>query len=117
MDIVEIFGPDGKPVHFYSDDEAYDQVHLGKYSYSAINHNRQPAKKEISLCRTHIDELITSFAPKAVIHVGAVARDHYRVSLPSLCIRHPASISRQEYKLLDIKKEARKLQRFIEGLS
>lgn len=117
MDITDILDKDGKPVHFFSDDEAYSQIRFKNYSYSAINHNRQPSRKEIELCRPHINELLHSYSPKGIVYVGAIARDHYKTSLPSIYLLHPAAIARQEYKLLTIKKQARKLQKFIEGFN
>lgn len=116
QDIIEITDSTGEPVNFYQDDEAYEAVHLQKYSFSSVNQNRQPSKKEIELCRPHINELVQSFSPRGIVHVGAIARDSYRTTHPSIYLLHPAAIARQEYKLLTIKREARKLHNFVQSL-
>lgn len=111
--------------------------------YELMDWNREPTKAEMELCRPHIDELIENFHPNGVVYLGKVAESYadpklilpeqrltdpdaklykhtthsigyvYR-HLPTLSLYHPAYIARLEYKLLTVKKEARKLDQFVE---
>lgn len=112
--------------------------------YELLNWNREPTKAEIDLCKPHIDELLESYQPHGVVYLGKVAESykdpnylipvesyigdplakHYRHTnynddwvkrhVPTLSLFHPAYIARLEYKLLTIRKEARKLDEFVE---
>lgn len=99
-------------------DEKYDETFsLSDYildtDYELYNWNREPTEAEMEICRPHIDELITSFQPHGVVYLGKVA-ESYVTRLPTLALYHPAYIARLEYKLLPLRKEARKLDHFIE---
>jgi len=97
-----------------------------KYSWTVTNivccrpeENRQPVKAEIELCRPHIDELVTTTKPTGIVYLGLVAKKNYPQKLhklPCLSLLHPAKILREEFKLLPVLKEARKLQLFVDSL-
>ena len=107
--------------------------------YQTVNWNREPVASEIEHCKPHIDEMLESFKPHGVVYLGKVAQSYnqpkypvteddllsneaqlFRHSTgpyrhpPTLSLFHPAYIARLEYKLLALKKEARKLERFVE---
>ncbi len=112
--------------------------------YEIQNWNREPTKAEIELCKPHIDELMESFRPHGVVYLGKVAESYtnpkylipteklvsdpesklFRHSsynndwswrhIPTLSMLHPAYIARMEYKLLTVRKEAHKLDLFVE---
>jgi len=111
--------------------------------YEFLNWNREPTKAEIDLCKPHIDEMIEWYQPHGVVYLGKVAESYkdpkylvhearlldsnsrlfrhttfkkdfvYR-HVPTLSLFHPAYIARLEYKLLTIRKEAKKLDEFVE---
>jgi uracil-DNA glycosylase len=83
------------------------------------NYGRQPTKKEMSACRSHIDELISSFHPEGLVYIGSYARDNYAPirKLPTHHFPHPSFILREhEFRLIPVKQEAKKLQKFIQNL-
>lgn len=111
--------------------------------YELLNWNREPTKAEIDLCKPHIDELMESYQPHGVVYLGKIAESYkdpkYLVSetkllepeaklfrhtsykegfvqrhVPTLSLFHPTYIARLEYKLLTIRKEAKKLDEFVE---
>lgn len=114
------------------------------HDHELQNWNREPTSAEIETCRPHIDELVQVFQPHAIVYLGKVAESYnvprYRIPIeqlltpeaklfrhtktdseefvyrhPStLSLYHPAYIARLEYKLLTLKKEARKLDTLIE---
>jgi hypothetical protein len=84
--------------------------------YQLDNWNRTPEKKELEACRPHIEEIVESEQPHGIVYLGKVA-ESYKTRLPKLSLHHPAYISRMEYKLLPVKKEALKLTRFIDQLN
>lgn len=83
---------------------------------STTNLNRTPTQKELEACSPHLKELVTSFGPRAVINLGKVAAT-FQTRLPTLNVMHPAAIARMEYKLLAMKKEARKIDTFLTSLN
>lgn len=111
--------------------------------YELLNWNREPTKAEIDLCKPHIDELVEWYQPHGVVYLGKIAESYkdpkYLISeikllepeaklfrhtsykagfaqrhVPTLSLFHPAYIARLEYKLLTIRKEAKKLDEFVE---
>ncbi len=118
MDIMELYDAAGEPVTIDEDHEAIEFLSSPGTSYAAFNHNRDPSKKEIELCRPHLNELMKSFSPRGVVYLGAVARNSYPItSIPTLSLLHPAFIARQEFKLLTVRREAVKLDAFLKSLS
>lgn len=111
--------------------------------YELLNWNREPTSAEIELCKPHIEEMIEWYQPHGVVYLGKVAESYKNPSylvpetkllepeaklfrhtnfkggfvhrhLPTLSLFHPAYIARLEYKLLTIRKEAKKLDEFVE---
>jgi len=122
---------------FSLDDYTYE------HDYELLNWNREPTKAEIDLCKPHIDEMIEWYQPHGVVYLGKVAESYkepkYLIHeskllqtdaklfrhtmapkgfvhrhIPTLSLFHPAYIARLEYKLLTIRKEAKKLDEFVE---
>jgi len=83
--------------------------------YELYDWNREPTKSEMEACRPHIDEIVTHYKPDGIVYLGKIAQN-YGTRLPKLSLYHPAFIARQEYKLLPVLKEARKLRNFIHEL-
>lgn len=96
-----------------TDPETMDD--LSPEDYELQNWNRDPVDAEIQLCKPHIDEMIENWEPDAVVYLGKVARK-YETKLPYIELLHPAYISRMEYKLLTVKKQARKLHKLVERI-
>ncbi len=133
-----------RPVDVVMVDENYElNDELTSDDYELLNWNREPTKAEIDLCKPHIDELMESYQPHGIVYLGKIAESYkdpkYLVSetkllepeaklfrhtgykggfvhrhVPTLSLFHPAYIARLEYKLLTIRKEARKLDEFVE---
>lgn len=82
--------------------------------------NREPEKSEQELCLDHTLELFGSYKFHGVILVGKVAEKYHNQflthNLPVLSLKHPAFISRMDYKLYTIKEEARKLELWLRSL-
>jgi uracil-DNA glycosylase len=118
-DIVRLYGPDGKEIYCADDDEANDALETSGATIDAINHGRPPLKSEISICSPHIDELVATFKPKGIVYLGLLPMAHYRTSLPytKLFGNSISQFMKQEYKLLPLKREARKLLEFVKELS
>ena len=93
---------------------------LSKYvlgdDYELQDFNRQPTRIEIDTCKPHIDELVSTFEPHAIVRLGVTARS-YQSKLPTLDLLHPAAIARLECKLLTVLKETHKLELFLEKLA
>lgn len=93
---------------------------LSKYvlgdDYELQDWNRNPTKVEIDTCRPHIDELVETYQPDAIVRLGLIAKS-YQSRLPTLDLQHPASIARLECKLLTVLKESHKLELFLEKLA
>lgn len=97
-----------------------------KFSWTTTNivccrpEDRQPVGAEAELCRKHIDELIQTVKPDGIVYLGATAKKHYgpkKHKLPTVSLDHPTKILREEeFKLLPILRNARKLQLFIDSL-
>lgn len=88
--------------------------------YEIIDKNRDPSKAEIDACSPHIDELITETSPNGIVFLGQVAakyKSRMKQRIPTLQLMHPAFIARMELKVLTIKKQARKLEKFLEKLA
>ena len=113
MTIVQLYDKNGDPIDTFTDDEATTVLREPGVHFDAIDHNRQPTRKEMELCRPHITELLSSYRPQAVVYLGALARDNFHTQLPSISLTHPAAIARLEYKLLPIKRQARLLETFL----
>lgn len=83
--------------------------------------NREPEEAEQELCLNHTFELLTSYHFDGVLLVGKIAETYNNKflthTLPTISIVHPAYIARQDYKLLTIKEQARKLQLWLKTLS
>jgi uracil-DNA glycosylase len=82
--------------------------------------NRQPTKEELELCRPRLEQLVMEYAFDGVVYLGAVANFHTKnhISRPgiftkALKLLHPAYIAREEYKLLTVKRQARKLNKYV----
>lgn len=110
--------------------------------YELYDWNRNPTKGELERCSPHIQELLSTYKPHGVVYLGSIAASYqnpnYEVSssdlhehdaryfkhkeskdkilryVPTLELYHPAYIARMEYKVLPVKKEAKKLEHFIE---
>ena len=118
-DIVKLLGPDGKEIYCSEQDEAESAIELFGASIEAINYNRPPSRAEATSCSNHIDELISTFKPRGIVYLGILPMAYYRCSLPYLCLFKPSMFvfMKQEYKLLPLKHEARKLSAFVKELS
>ena len=81
------------------------------YSYS--NFDRQPHPEEIRACQPHINEIDKTFKPQGIVYLGQIARNNYMTNKRTLHLVRPSHIARQEYKVLLMKIEARKLYSFI----
>ena len=133
-----------RPVDVIMVDEDYElSDELTSDDYELINWNREPTKAEIELCKPHIDELLEWYQPHGVVYLGKIAESYkdpkylvheakllhtdaklfrhtaykkdfvYR-HVPTLSLFRPAYIAKLEYKLLTIRKEAKKLDEFVE---
>src|SRR5690606_31791979 len=79
---------------------------IGKYG--AIT-NRAPTEQEITACNPRLSVL----GPfDGIVYLGLLAR----TGQPGLNLTHPAAILRKEYKLYDLKKEAKKLDNYVNSL-
>lgn len=87
--------------------------------YEIIDKNREPEQAEIKACAPHIEELIADFKPHGIVRLGLVAQLHYqpRNNMPVLDLMHPAKILRLERKVLTVRKQARKLENFVEKIA
>ncbi len=105
---------------------AEDQVDLSKYvlgdDFEVVDKNREPTKAEEDKCRPHIFELINDTHPEGIVFLGKVAegfKKHMtkeRIRIPTLSLFHPAFIARMELKVLTVKRQARKLEKFLEKI-
>lgn len=87
---------------------------IPEYIYS--NFNRQPRPEEIRACQPHINEIDKTFKPQGIVYLGQLARNNYLTNKRTLHLVHPSHIARQEYKVLPMKIEARKLYDFIRDI-
>ena len=81
------------------------------YIYS--DHGRNPQPAEILSCQSHIDELIKTFRPEGIVYIGQLARNSYLTNRKCVTLEDPINIAKQEYKVIPMRKEARKLYDFI----
>lgn len=116
MTIVQLYDKNGDPIDCHEQDDAIAAIANPGVHFDAIDYNRQPSRKEIELCRPHINELLGTIRPQAIVYLGALARENFQTQLPSLGLLHPAAIARQEYKLLTVKRQARLLENFLLAL-
>lgn len=86
--------------------------------------NRQPLPIEQDHCRPHILELLQSYHFNAIITLGEIATNYLNQSLPppqgnlpTLALTHPSHLLREDYILLPLKKEKRKLCQFLKNLT
>jgi DNA polymerase len=103
MDVVYV----GDPTDLDTLEEGVD--------YEITNRNRNPQPAEIEACKPHIQELIQWWKPEGIVYLGKIA-SVYKTRLPKLQLYHPAYIARLETKLYTTRKEAHKLNSFIESI-
>ena len=84
---------------------------VGKYGAIV---NRTPSSQEIEKCMPRLYHLITSVKYEGIVYLGSVAKAFPASS--ALNLTHPAAILRKEYKLYDLKKEAKKLDHYVSNL-
>ena len=86
------------------------------YEYS--NHNRKPNPTEIIACQPHIHEIVSTFKPRGIVYLGQVASNSFLPirTISSLSLLHPATIVKEEYKVITMRKQAKKLTTFIKEI-
>lgn len=85
--------------------------------YEIIDKNRDPTPAEIAACSSHLTELFDELQPHGLVLLGLVAGKYKPPrKIPTLKLVHPAYIVRRELKYLSVKKEARKLEKFLEHI-
>ena len=105
----------------YDDSVPSDTFELG-LDYDIQDKNRDPTKQEIEACKDHLIELIDELQPNAIVTLGKEAvqitklMKEQKYKIPLLKLVHPAFIARKELKYLSVKKQARKLEKFLEQL-
>lgn len=83
----------------------------------SANFNREPTRKEIIACSSHITELEQEYYPQGIVFLGVQALQAKIISrCPTLKLKHPAAIAREEYKVKPMKDQANLLKEFINGL-
>lgn len=99
---------------FYDGKLDLKQFALGE-DYEIHDLNREPTIPEMEACQDHVWELIETEKPNVVLYFGAVAKFYQKkIKLPGLHLLHLAAILRQELKYLTIKRQARKIEKFLE---
>lgn len=103
-----------------------DQVDLSKYvlgdDFEITDKNREPTLYEMEKCRPHIFELINDLHPEGIVFLGKVAEGfkkhmtNNRIRIPTLALMHPAFIARLELKVLTVKRQAQKFEKFLEKI-
>ena len=79
--------------------------------------NRQPTEREREACSPRLDKILATIPFEGIVYLGAVARKYKAPrGMPTVGLKHPALILRKEYKLHDIKLEARKLDQYVMSL-
>lgn len=97
--------------------EQFDRIEANKKVLEFEEINREPNRLEIISCASHITELEKEYRPQGIVFLGLVAKKaKISSNCPTLSLLHPAAIAREEYKVLPMKKEARKLERFIRDI-
>jgi len=91
-----------------------------KLNHFEQEENRQPTAEEIELCRPRLEQLVMEHRFDGVVYLGQVANFHTKnhISAPGIFTRalkltHPAAIAREEYKLLSVKRQAKKLNNYV----
>ena len=77
--------------------------------------NRPPNKDEITKCKKRIQEYAQETEYNGTVHIGEIATQ-IRIDTPTVKIRHPSGILRQEYKLEAIKTQSRKINEFLRSI-
>lgn len=94
--------------------EASDDAEAEPTVTSINNINRKPYRLEIITCRSHIDEIIDDFKPIGVVYFGSFVENNCPVKhIQTLTLKSLDSITNLESKLLTMRREALKLERFI----
>jgi uracil-DNA glycosylase family 4 len=81
--------------------------------------NRQPLPEEQEACKPHVVELLQAYQFDGVICLGVVASNYFKgfsSRLPTLQLTHPSALLREDYILLPLKKEKRKLAQWMKIL-
>ena len=122
-DIVKLFKPDGTEYLAADEDEADEFLSTPGTHAELTNVGRLPRQKEKLLCSPHITQIIETFKPKGIVTVGFETDFSYpRIPIFRLFGKTGAKpfqhyIEETEYKLLDCRREANKLSRFIQELT
>jgi uracil-DNA glycosylase len=94
--------------------EQFDRIEANRYALEFEEIGREPNRTEIQACSPHITELEKEYHPQGIVFLGVVAQKAKITSnCPTLILLNPAAIAREEYKVLPMKKQARKLEKFI----
>lgn len=94
--------------------EASDDAEAEPTITSVNNLNRKPYQLEILTCRSHIDEIIDDFRPIGVVYFGSFVEKNCPVKhIETITLKALDSIINLESKLLSMRREALKLERFI----
>lgn len=82
--------------------------------------NREPSPQEITACLPRLEELVMYVPYDGIVYLGSVSQKFKatrkllnRTPPPSLSLKHPSYILRQEFKLYEIKEFARKLDTYV----
>lgn len=86
------------------------------YLVCCATFDRAPVKAEIELCSPHIKELVQTTSPSGVVYLSPFAEKHFKTKLPSVTLTKPSKILSEEFRLLPVIRNARKLQLFIQEL-
>jgi uracil-DNA glycosylase len=120
-DIVRLYKPDGTEYLSTEQDEANNFLSTPGTYADVINQGRPPSAKEVQLCSDHIVELLDSFKPQGVVYVGTSVRRNQVVSqryTTHTLFRVPMfKFLEEEYKLLECRREAHKLESYIRSVT
>lgn len=96
------------------DEDNLPPGYIPTYFYS--NFKRKPQAEEIQACQPHIDQLVHSFRPQGIVYLGAVARNNYMSNKPELLLKNPQLLTKEEYKVLPMRKQAKLLLDFLQEI-
>lgn len=120
-DIVRLYKPDGTEYLATEQDEANNFLSTPGTYADVINKGRPPSSSEIKLCADHITELAQSFKPHGVVYVGTSVRKNQYLSQhydSYTMFKEPLyKFISKEYKLLECRREVKKLTNFIQTLT
>lgn len=120
-DIVRLYKPDGTEYLASEQDEANNFLTTPGTYADVINQGRPPSAKEINHCADHIVELAQSFKPHGVVYVGTAVRRNQYISQhyhTHTLFREPLyKFLAKEYKLLECRREVKKLTDYIQTLT